>query len=235
MSIPRISIPLANVISSLQQAVKAKDAYTAGHNRRVARYAVNLATAVGLGAESIRAVDVGGQLHDVGKIGVADRVLMKPARLTADEFKEVSRHSTIGGEICRRLELDPLVLDIVRLHHERLDGSGYPNGLGGSQIPLEVQIVGVVDVVDALLTHRLYRSAYSMEDTWNILDDEASRGLHDADLINACIRAMASGELFESSGGVPDPFDWVEQEHSIRSGITECSTTGIEAGQPVVS
>ncbi|MCG8586693.1 MAG: HD domain-containing protein [Pirellulales bacterium] len=188
-----------NAINALQRAVKAKDAYTAGHNQRVARYAINLAKAIGLNSERIRSVEIGGQLHDVGKVAVTDGVLLKSSKLTSDEFQEIQRHSAIGRDICQPLGLDPLVLDIIHHHHERLDGSGYPDGLRGSQIPLEVQIVGIADVVDALLTNRVYRKAYPMEDVWDILCDESSRGLHDSDLVNECIRIMATGAFFASA------------------------------------
>jgi HD-GYP domain-containing protein (c-di-GMP phosphodiesterase class II) len=204
-----MSMSLGPTIDAFQRAVRVKDAYTAGHNQRVSQYAKNLAQAVGLSADSICAIAIGGQLHDVGKIGVADAILQKPSRLTRGEFLEVQRHSALGHHICEPLGLNRLILDIVRSHHERLDGSGYPDGLRGSLIPVEVQIVAIADIIDALITHRVYKKAYSVENAWDILYDEASRGLHDVSLVNECIRLMANGDFFCTS------LDSKEAPHSL--------------------
>jgi len=192
-------VPLTQVFSALQRAVGAKDAYTTGHNLRVARYAANLGRAIGLADDRIRLIEIGSLLHDVGKIGIPDTILLKPTRLTPREFVQMQKHSDLGFHICQPLGLDAMPLKIVRQHHERLDGSGYPAGLRGSQIPLEVQVVGIVDVADALLTHRVYREAFCMEKVWEILDDEATRGMHDRALVDQCIREMASGAMFAGS------------------------------------
>jgi putative two-component system response regulator len=190
-------IPLANVVTSLNRAVRAKDPYTMGHNERVASYAVNLARRVGVDSRTIDWIRVGGQLHDVGKVGISDAVLQKSMPFTADERLEMRLHSDLGFNICEPLGLAREVLDIVRHHHERLDGSGYPDRLHGSQITLAVQIVGLVDIVDALLTTRVYRAALAMDNVWDILYEEALSGLHDPQLVETCIQNMASGELFE--------------------------------------
>jgi HD-GYP domain-containing protein (c-di-GMP phosphodiesterase class II) len=192
-------ISAENAIDALQRAVKARDAYTAGHNQRVSTYAINLAKAIDLDPDRILAIEIGGKLHDVGKIAIPDGVLLKPTKLNSNECQEIQRHSALGRDICEPLRLDPLILDIIHHHHERLDGSGYPDGLHGSQIPLEVQIVCVTDVVDALLTHRVYRNACPMEVVWEILCNESSRGLHDKALVNECIRIMANGAIFASA------------------------------------
>jgi HD-GYP domain-containing protein (c-di-GMP phosphodiesterase class II) len=196
-------VPSENAIDAIQRVVKDRDAYTAGHNQRVSIYAMNLANAIGLEADSIRAIGIGGRLHDVGKIAIKDEVLLKPTRLNLLESLEIQRHCAIGRDICEPLGLEPLVLDIVHHHHERLNGSGYPDGLLGSQIPLEVQIVCAADVVDALYSRRVYRDAYAMEDVWDILSEEASRGLHDTALVNECIRIMANGDLFKPARQLP--------------------------------
>lgn len=194
-----MSSPLENSVASIQRAVRAKDAYTAGHNQRVAGFAANLASSVGVSGASVALIRLGGLLHDVGKIGIPDVVLLKPTALDAADRLTMHRHGPIGFDICEPLQIDSVASQIVRSHHERLDGSGYPDGLRGSQIPLAVQIVGVVDIVDALLTHRVYRRALSLEDTWDILYEEATRGLHDKCLVEECIRLMASGRLFSAN------------------------------------
>jgi HD-GYP domain-containing protein (c-di-GMP phosphodiesterase class II) len=194
-----MSVPLVQLIDAFQRAVRAKDAYTADHNQRVSRYAQNFARVIGLSGDSIQAIAIGGQLHDVGKIGVADTILQKPSHLSRGEYQHIQRHSALGHDICEPLGLNSLTLDIIRSHHERLDGSGYPDGLRGSLIPIEVQIVAIADIVDALITHRVYRDAYSIEDTWDILYDEAMRGLHDVSLVNECIRLMSTGDFFTAS------------------------------------
>lgn len=201
-----MSLTLENFVACIQRAVRAKDNYTAGHNQRVARYAVNIANSVGLSAASVDTIQLGGVLHDAGKIGIPDAVLLKPTALDATDRLTLHRHGPLGCDICEPLHIDPGALQIVRCHHERLDGSGYPDGLRGNQIPLEVQIVGIVDLVDALLTRRVYRPAMSMEDTWEILHEEATRGLHDKCLVEQCIRLMASGQLFsmEHLGDIPE-------------------------------
>jgi HD-GYP domain-containing protein (c-di-GMP phosphodiesterase class II) len=191
-----MDLSLETFVACIQRAVRAKDNYTAGHNQRVARYAANLASSVGLSAASIDTIQLGGVLHDAGKIGIPDAILLKPTTLDVADRLTLHRHGPIGCDICEPLHINPLALQIVRCHHERLDGSGYPDGLRGSQIPLEVQIVGIVDVVDALLTRRVYRSAMSIEDTWEILHEEATRGLHDKCLVEQCIRLMAAGQFF---------------------------------------
>lgn len=193
-------VPLEHAIDALQRAVHAKDAYTAAHNERVARYAVNLARAIGLTCVQIDEISLGALLHDVGKIGISDQVLLKPATLTSEELLLIQQHSSLGQEICEPLGLTPVSLSVVRHHHERMNGRGYPDGLRGSQIPIEVQVVAVADIVDALLTNRVYRHGYPLEKAWDILHDEASRGLHDSTLVEECIRLMASGELFSDSG-----------------------------------
>lgn len=185
-------IPLANAVRSLSCAVRAKDIYTAAHNRRVSHYATELARATGLGADSLAAIKMGGELHDVGKIGVADAVLLKSTRLTPAEFREIQRHSELGHTICKPLRLPPLVKSIIRHHHERLDGSGYPDGLKTTQIPLEVQIIALADLFDALRTSRVYRAALPWDQVAETIHDEATRGLHDRCLAEEFIRMTAS-------------------------------------------
>ena len=135
-----------------------KDSYTRGHSQRVSRYAVRTANLLGFSGDVLDEIRLGGELHDIGKIGTRDAVLRKPGPLTPAEFEEIKRHVIEGEEILEPLRGDhPLVLQIVRSHHERMDGSGFPDGLRGGLIPLPARIVAVVDAFDAMTTERSYR------------------------------------------------------------------------------
>src|SRR5262249_44880574 len=140
----------------------ARDNYTAGHSHRVSAYSEALAREYGLPQEKIDEIRVGALLHDIGKIGVPDEILRKHDRLTDEEFSKMKQHPTIGKEILERVGLFEKYLDAVELHHESLDGSGYPRGLKGQQIPLSARIVKVADVYDALSTDRPYRARLPM-------------------------------------------------------------------------
>jgi CheY-like chemotaxis protein len=143
------------VIVNLALAIEARDATTAGHCMRLAEYASGVGRSLGLDDGDVAALARGGILHDVGKIGIPDAVLLKPGPLTAEEFELIKQHTTIGERFCCGLGSLTSVRPIVRHHHERLDGSGYPDGLRGDATPLLAQIMGIVDVFDALTTSGL--------------------------------------------------------------------------------
>jgi putative two-component system response regulator len=172
-----------SVIDSLALTVEARDPYTEGHCQRLAAYACALGRAMGLGAAELAALERGGYLHDVGKIGVADAILLKRDRLSADEFVQMQAHTIIGERLCGQLRSLRAVRPIVRHHHERLDGSGYPDGLRGDRIPLTAQIVGVVDAYDAMTTTRPYRQAMPASQAREELLRDAERGLHDREIV----------------------------------------------------
>jgi len=157
---------------ALALTIEARDPTTKGHCERLATRAVLLGRTLGLPAEDLDALHRGGYLHDLGKIGVPDSVLLKPGRLTDAEFALMKRHTEIGDALCAPLQSLRQVRPIVRSHHERLDGSGYPDGLRGDEIPLLAQIVGVVDVYDALTSHRPYRGAWEAEKAAGFLIQE---------------------------------------------------------------
>lgn len=144
---------------TLALTIEARDPSTNGHCERLAHYAVNLGSALGLGGDDLGALHRGGYLHDVGKVGVPDAVLLKPGPLTPAEFELMRRHTEIGDALCAPLQSLRHVRPIIRHHHERLDGSGYPGKLRGDDVPLLAQIVAIVDVYDALTTDRPYRKA----------------------------------------------------------------------------
>jgi len=145
-------------VQSLAHALEAKDPYTRGHSARVASYATAVARTLRLDGGVLDDLRIGAELHDVGKIGVRESVLNKPAKLTEDEYFHIMEHPVIGEKILTPLLKDrPRILQIVRSHHERLDGGGLPDGLGGDDIPLAARIVTVVDAFDAMTTGRAYR------------------------------------------------------------------------------
>lgn len=150
-------------IKSLALAIDAKDRYTHQHILRVQRYAVAIAKEMGLSGSDLEAVNTGALLHDIGKLGVPEYVLMKPGRLTADEFDKIKKHPEIGEAILSPVEFPWPVLPVVRHHHERYDGRGYPDGLKGEEIPLNARIMAVADVYDALTSSRSYRQAWTHE------------------------------------------------------------------------
>jgi putative nucleotidyltransferase with HDIG domain len=170
--------------------LEAKDPYTRGHSTRVADYAVGVGQLLGFGPVMLDALRLGGELHDIGKIGTRDAVLNKPGKLTTEEFEEIKRHTTDGAEMLSVLgDEHPEVLRIVRSHHERFDGSGFPDGLRGTSIPQSARIVAVVDAFDAMTSNRAYRD--SQDHRWAYGELTSGAGSHfDPDLVNAFIAAF---------------------------------------------
>ena len=144
---------------ALALTIEARDPTTKGHCERLATRAVLVGRTLGLSPDDLDALHRGGYLHDVGKVGIPDSVLLKAGRLTDAEFALMKRHTEIGDSLCAPLQSLRHVRPIVRSHHERLDGSGYPNGLRGDEIPVLAQVVGIIDVYDAMTSHRPYRAA----------------------------------------------------------------------------
>lgn len=172
-----------SVIRSLALTVEARDPYTDGHCQRLAAYATALGSSLGLDADAIAALNDGGYLHDVGKIGVPDAVLLKSQPLTASEFACMQAHTTIGERLCGELRSLRSVRAIVRHHHERIDGSGYPDRLRGGSIPVTAQIVGIVDAYDAMTTTRPYREALPAARACDELLRDAGVGRFDREIV----------------------------------------------------
>ncbi|HET7035342.1 MAG TPA: HD domain-containing phosphohydrolase [Thermomicrobiaceae bacterium] len=166
-----------DVIVALVEAVEAKDPYTRGHTQRVAELSVLIGQELGLPAEELRTLNQAAMLHDIGKIGIPDDVLHKPGPLTMEEFAVIQEHPVRGYQIIRRVRSLQAELSGVRSHHERLDGSGYPDGLRGEAIPLQARIIAVADVFDALTSHRPYRTAWPVERALAIIDQDAGSKL----------------------------------------------------------
>jgi putative two-component system response regulator len=184
-----------SVILSLGVTVEARDGYTSGHCERMAAYAAAFGTHLGLAGDQVAALRRGGYLHDVGKIGIPDAILMKPGPLTDEEFAVMKRHPIIGESVCGDLRLLRPVRSIVRHHHERLDGSGYPDGLRGDDVPLLAQITGIVDVYDALTVNRPYRARVATDAAYAELRLEATRGWRSHELVESFVALAESGAL----------------------------------------
>ncbi len=159
------------MVHSLASALDAKDTYTRGHSSRVSELSVELAKRLGYSKDQTARIRLGGILHDIGKIGVDDAVLRKPARLTDDEFEQIKKHPMIGYDILKGIRNFSSILPIVRNHHESWDGSGYPDRLAGDQIPRDAQIVAVADAFDAMTSDRPYRRGMPLEKVVNIFTD----------------------------------------------------------------
>jgi putative nucleotidyltransferase with HDIG domain len=152
-----------STITSLARTVEAKDPYTSGHTERVADIALVLAAELGFDESKLPAINVGAIIHDIGKIGVPDTILLKPGPLDPDEFAEMRRHPEMSSYIVGELDLPIEVKQMVRSHHERYDGGGYPDGLAGERIPLAARILTVADALDAMTSDRPYRNALPLE------------------------------------------------------------------------
>ena len=164
------------IMTMLGHIVEARDPYTEGHCQRLAAYATALGTALHLDASDLDTLNRGAVLHDVGKIALPDTVLLKPGRLDPDELALMREHPVVGDNLCRTVRSLERVRPIVRSHHERQDGRGYPDRLSGDDIPLLAQIVAVVDVFDALTTNRPYRNAMTAKAAYEIMLKEAASG-----------------------------------------------------------
>ncbi|GAB5605758.1 HD-GYP domain-containing protein [Sideroxyarcus sp. TK5] len=171
------------LLQSLGSAIAKRDSDTDTHNYRVALYAVRLAEAMRLNRDSIEFLIVGAFLHDVGKIGIPDQILLKPGRLTTEEFEIMKRHVIFGGEIIQDSTWLKRAREVVLFHHEKFDGSGYPHGIYGKDIPLNARLFAVVDVFDALMSKRPYKEPMLLEDALKVLQDGASKHF-DPDVIS---------------------------------------------------
>jgi putative two-component system response regulator len=173
-----------NVLFSLALSIEAKDPYTEGHCDRLSKYSVALAEKLGL-PENLRvALRRGGLVHDIGKLSVPESILLKPGPLTPEERKIMEQHAIAGERICAPLRSFRNVLPIIRHHHEKWDGSGYPDGLKGEEIPLTARILQITDIYDALTTDRPYRKALSAEKALAIMREEVKRGWWDGSILD---------------------------------------------------
>lgn len=180
------------VILGLAATIEARDPSTNGHCQRLAHYATRLGRSLSLDESDLAALERGGFLHDIGKIAVPDSVLLKDGTLDPQESRVMRKHPIVGDSLCAGLRSLNKVRPIVRHHHERLDGTGYPDGLRNAEVPLLAQIIGVVDVFDALTTERPYRTARPADEAFQVLTDESSKGWRDRVLVDAFVDLVAA-------------------------------------------
>jgi putative two-component system response regulator len=178
------------VITTLALTIEARDPYTLGHCDRLSRYAVALGEALGLDQDMVRALRLGGYLHDLGKISVPDGILLKPGPLDPIEQERIRAHPGAGSDLVLGLRSMELVRPIMRHHHEKWDGSGYPDGLKGEAIPLGARIISVVDVFDALHTERPYKAALSRSDAVSLLIRETDAGYWDPKVVETFLEIL---------------------------------------------
>jgi putative two-component system response regulator len=182
------------VITTLALTIEARDPYTLGHCDRLSRYAVAVGEALGLDADMVRALRLGGYLHDLGKIAVPDGILLKPGPLDPLEQERIRAHPGAGSDLVLGLRSMELVRPIMRHHHEKWDGSGYPDGLKGEAIPLGARIISVVDVFDALHTDRPYKTAMSRSDAVSLLLRETDAGYWDPRVVSTFLDVLRDAE-----------------------------------------
>jgi putative two-component system response regulator len=180
-------------VLALGRIIEARDPGTEGHCDRLASYAAALGRGLGLDAADLEVLHRGALLHDIGKIAIPDELLLKKTRLTAHEYELMKRHPLVGDELCRPIRSLEPVRAIVRHHHERLDGRGYPDHLSGAAIPLVAQIVTVVDVFDALTSDRPYRRALTVDAAFDTMREEARDGAYALDLVERLIDLRRAG------------------------------------------
>ena len=173
------------VLFSLAHSIEARDPYTHGHCERLAEMSARMGERLGVPEEQIKALRRAGVVHDIGKVAVPDSILLKPGPLTPDETKVMQKHPVVGERICAPLKTFRLVLPIIRHHHEKHNGTGYPDALSGEEIPLTARILQLSDVYDALTTDRPYKVAFTPEVALDLMGEEAERGWWDRELFEA--------------------------------------------------
>ena len=181
------------VIHAVSLVMETRDPYTAGHQRRVAELARAIAKEMGLSEWQIMGIHIAGLLHDVGKVAVPAEILSKPGKINQYEFSIIKNHCRVGYEILQRIDFPWPVTQVILQHHERLDGSGYPEGLSGEDIVLEARILGVADVVEAMSSHRPYRPALGLDCALQEIS-QASGILYDSEVVDACLKLLKKNE-----------------------------------------
>ena len=181
------------ILFALAHAVEQRDQQTAGHCERLAFISVAMVIAIGVDQVNLVALYRGGYMHDVGKVGIPDSILFKPGKLTDTEWVTMRSHTTRGEDICRPLKSMAPILPIIRHHHERWDGSGYPDGLKGEQIPLLARIMQIADIYDALANPRSYKAACAPDQALAIIQEETRRGWRDPQIVKVFLQLHKDG------------------------------------------
>jgi putative nucleotidyltransferase with HDIG domain len=197
-SMKRVEKSMEGAIQAICRTVETKDPYVSLHQKRVSQFACDIARELGLTARQIDGIRVAGQLHDIGKVTVPMEILTKPGKLSKIEFAMIRDHPRVAFDILKNVEFDWPIAQIVVQHHERLDGSGYPNGISGEDILLEARILAVADVVEAMCTDRPYRPALGVKEALAELERGDGK-LYDSQVVRACKK------LLNERGFKPEP------------------------------
>lgn len=184
-----------DVLTSIANIVESRDYYTHNHCKNVVKYSVAIAKMMNVSEEDIEMIRLGAGFHDIGKIAIPDAILLKPGKLTPEEFEGMKTHAAIGAELLKPMKTMEKVLPLIRNHHERLDGSGYPDGWKGDEISLPIRILSVVDIYEALISKRTYKDSMAPEKAFGILKEEAGKGWWDMQVIENLI-AVISQDTF---------------------------------------
>jgi len=185
---------LAGTIQAMALTVETRDPYTAGHQRRTSDIARSIAREMGLSKEQVDGIRMAGVIHDLGKISVPAEILSKPGKIGASEFSLIKDHPLTGYAILKGIDFHWPVAEIVRQHHERMDGTGYPYGLAGDEIMLEARVIGVADVIEAMSSHRPYRPSLGEQKAFEEIMEHRG-GLYDADVVDTSIKLYNRGVL----------------------------------------
>lgn len=185
----------ASILMSLAMLIEGRDGNTQGHCHRMANYATALGRRIAVSDDELQALHRGGFLHDIGMLTIPDSVLNKAGALDPEEYELIKSHTLVGDSLCGTLRSLAAVRPIIRWHHERLDGSGYPDGLRGDAIPVTAQIMGIVDVYDAITTQRPYQRAKSIEDAIDMLHGQVMRGWRSKELVEEFVSIVQTGQL----------------------------------------
>ena len=192
----KLVMAFESIIIAMSKAMESRDPYTAGHQKRVASIAVLIAEKMGMGLDQIQGVQMAGMIHDIGKISIPAEILTKPIALTDIERQMVRSHAENGYQILKDVPFTWPVADIVRQHHERIDGSGYPLGLKGDQILLEARILAVADTIEAMASHRPYRPALTLDATFQEIERLAGNTL-DPEVVDVALDLFKGRELIK--------------------------------------
>ncbi|HQO39203.1 MAG TPA: HD-GYP domain-containing protein, partial [Spirochaetota bacterium] len=188
-SMDKLRRVLYGIVEAISKTVETRDPYTAGHQKRVADIAKEIAREMNLGRDIIESVDIAGQIHDLGKIAIPAEILNKPGRINHIEFELIKMHSQMGSDILKNIDFPWPISEIVLQHHEKFDGTGYPNGIKGGDILIQARILTVADVLEAMASHRPYRAALGIEAAFTEL--RKNRGSHfDPDVVDSCMRVF---------------------------------------------
>jgi PAS domain S-box-containing protein/putative nucleotidyltransferase with HDIG domain len=185
---------LAAMVDTITRTVEYRDPYTAGHQRRVAEIAAAIGVELGLDTGDVEGIRTAASIHDLGKISIPAEILSKPGRLSIPEYELIKQHAEAGHDIVSGIDFPWPVAEMIRQHHERMDGSGYPSGLPGHEILLGARIIAVADVVEAMTAHRPYRAGHGLDRALTQIDDDRGT-LLDGDAVEACLRLFRTGRL----------------------------------------